>query len=67
MIDVLKFEIKDTVFILYEEDEKCINIYGIYTTKEKGKNEYDNVKKYRFINGNLFLREVKVDTFIKSF
>lgn len=61
-------QIKDSVFILYEEeDENIINIYGIYTTKEKGKKEYDNVKKYRFINGNLFLREEKLNTFIKKF
>ena len=60
-------QLKDKVFILYEEYENGINIYGIYTTKEKAEIEYNNVMKYRLINGNLFYREVKVNTFIKNF
>ena len=60
-------QIRDKVFILYEEYGNGINIYGIYTTKEKAKIEYNNVMKYRLINGNLFYKEIKVDTFIKSF
>lgn len=64
---MLSEQIVDKVFILYEEYGNGINIYGIYTTKEKAKIEYDNVMKYRLINGNLFYREVKVDTFIKKF
>ena len=61
-------ELKEKVYVIYEEeDSEIVHVYGIYTTKEKAKIEYDNILKYRIINENLYIKEMKVNTFYKNF
>lgn len=60
--------LKEKVYIIYEEESsKIVHVYGIYTTREKAKIEYDNILKYRIINESLYIKEIKVNTFYKKF
>lgn len=64
---IVSEELKEKVYVIYEgECSEIVHIYGIYTTREKAKIEYDNIIKYRIINENLYIKEMKVNTFYKD-